>query len=544
MHINRQMHISRQRNRQTKLATLIAAAAIVCILSFSIPGYCQSMDKNAFDEINIYESQFSNGKLYLRWYSVGSKPAPLFKTLRYDNGKPSEVSALTALYKDKDTTFYVFSDEKPAPILPDGATQYFIVPHDTLMISGKPSAACMIVPTGGRYFSKATATRQPNISGIRVAWAFSSTKYISRFELLRSAVRESGYSVHAILNATDTLFTDTKIIPDKVYYYQLRAIPTEGNKPVYSSRFFGTGYNPVPPVAPIIMHAHGIKNGAVLHVRVADPEATGVRIYRNSPNDSVLVAVTDLLPVPDSMVVVAYDTISRLSGRALYTYAATTESSSFVQSGMSDKVDIQPLNTLPPQAPLQLTAYENEGSVSLYWGIPVTDSNYIVKYLIDRLEGSLLSPVATISMQTGVNHYTDSTAQAGKVYTYKIRSVGYDGLVSADAAVATVTLNDNIALPAAPFALNAYPTNEGMYLEWSETRYSGLSAVRVYRSTGDNKPERIAELPPSATTYNDQSVKMQPNAIAANAIEWVYYITTVDAAGQESEPSEEVYIDL
>lgn len=524
--------------------------------------HCQSVDETKFDNINFYESQFTNGKLYLKWYSVGNKPAPHFTTFRYDNGKPSEATALTALYKVKDSTFYVFSDDKPPVINPDGTTQYFIVPHDTLKVSGKPSSAAMITSTGSRYFTNATATRQQKMAGIRVLWTFSSTKYISRFELLRSEIRESEYTLIATLTANDTVFNDLNIIADKVYYYKLRAIPSEGNKPIYSSRFFGTGYNPAPPVTPYIKHAFAVKNGAVLHVKVADTEVKGIRIYRNNPgmqltdttgvlndmNDK-LVAVSDLLPVPDSMVVVYYDTVAHLSGRKLYTYAAKAESSSFIESNFSDFVGVKPVNTIPPGEPVSVTAYEEEGTVRLFWEAPVIDRNYITGYDLERLEGNLAAPASRTLLHTGVNYFTDSTVIAGKVYTYKIKSSGYDGLVSQDAVLATITLNNNVIVPAAPFALSGFPTDEGVYLQWSETRYGGLASVRVYRYSTGSKPLRIAELPPDAAEYTDSTIKKAESADPAQAAastttETIYYVTTVNASGQESEPSEELFINL
>ncbi|MGE5316700.1 MAG: fibronectin type III domain-containing protein, partial [Chloroflexota bacterium] len=291
------------------------------------------------------------------------------------------------------------------------------------------------------------------------------------------------------------------------------------------------------PLPPYIKFSKAVKNGAELHIMATDKEAGGVRVYRNDGKSAELYAVSDLLRIPDSLVVVYFDTTSALSGRTTYIYAVKTESTSFVESPLSEKVYIRPLITKPPREPYELTAYEEDGHVRLFWENMQDNDLAIAGYTLKRKD--LNSKTASfIEMNEGgkllnLNYYTDSTAKPGTAYAYQVNSVDIDGNISKGGSIASVSLQQEI--PAQPFALRAYRSDEGIYLQWSRTLYPDIQSVNLYRYEKGTKPVLLMKLPSDAVEYTD--------ATAPQGKMHFYYVTTMNKNGMESVPSEEIAVE-
>lgn len=499
-------------------------------------GFSQSKSPVAFDEVKFQESEYNRQMTYIKWYSKGRNPAPLFLSLRYENEKPVQVKGIQMIYQKHDTTFYVMQDTM-APVLKDKEMlQYFMTPHDTAGNAGKSSAIVLISKGGSRWFTKTAANKLEKEKGIKVGWKFSNTSVVKFFEIYRSIDFNKDYKLVTALSPTDTVYLDYGIQPDRVYYYQIHAIPVDGNQAIESNVIFGAGFNPQPPLPPFIKSVKGVKNGTVLHIQVTDTEAGGVRVYRDDGKVPKLKLVSDLLRVPDSLIVVFYDTASALSGRKTYTYAAKTESTSFIESALSNKVYVRPVIAFAPRNPEELTAYEEDGAIQLYWENMEARDLGIAGYKVSRKEESpVKDKVAQFIDLTPsnaiwkLNHFTDTTASPGRTYTYQVMSVDIDGNISKTGTLATVSLQANY--PIAPFAVTGYSTDEGINLSWSQTLYADIAAVNLYRYQRGSKAVLVAKLPADATEYLDKET-------VAGSLNF-YYLTTTNKAGIESKPSEE-----
>ncbi|HUG53088.1 MAG TPA: fibronectin type III domain-containing protein [Vicinamibacteria bacterium] len=88
----------------------------------------------------------------------------------------------------------------------------------------------------------------------------------------------------------------------------------------------------------------------------------------------------------------------------------------------------------------------------------------------------------------------------------------------------------DIVAPESPVGVAAVGGSDGVEVSWSPSTEADLAAYRVYRRPADGgEPQRLAEVKPPQTSWRD--------ATAASGSRYVYTVTAVDQAGNESSPS-------
>lgn len=508
---------------------------IVILYGILLPGLCFGQTKPLqYDAIKFVESEFGDNMVYVKWYSTGQNPAPAFAPMLYTDQKPVELKTVEMLYSFKDTTFYVIQDTLTiADKSVQYPLQYFLIPHDTAFRPGNPSEIAMVAGKGNKWFTSAEAEKLNKQKGIKISWTFSDKTVIKSFRILRSNDFDKKYETLVTISSDNNSYEDLQILPDKVYYYKIMAVPLDGNKPIVSNVIFSAGFNLQPPLAPTILSSYGIKGGAVIKVKATDPETSGVRIYRNDGSTARMVAVSDLIKVPDSMIVVFHDTSLTLSGRMTYTYGAKAESSSFIESALSATAFVRPLIIDPPSDPTTFTAYYEDGMVKLFWENMEERDPGIAGYQVWRKENNpytLLHPEYVILK---VNYYNDSTIEPGKTYSYRISAVDIDGNMSASGIVASVSTPPNI--PIEPSGISGLMSENGIYLSWGQTVYPDIASIRLYRYQRGTNPVMIKTLSPETVEFVDTDV--DPGKL------YFYYLTTVNKAGTESVKSEEIGVE-
>jgi len=488
-----------------------------------------------FDALKFYESEKTPQMVYIKWFSTGNNPAPNFMPVQYQDKKAVEVLSIRMRYPKKDTIFYVLQDTLMFKLPGEEYHQYFIAAMDT---SGKAYNTSDIVKIpagmpGNIWFTTTAANKSEKEKAITLEWKMSSLADVQMFEIYRSQFLDKDFKLLVTLPADQQSYSDIETTPDVLFYYQILAIRNSDNPPIRSNVIFSASYNPIPPIPPHIEMATGIKNGVSLQIQVIDAEAAGVRIYRDDGMTPTLTLVSDLIPLtPDAPFVIWFDTLSALSGRRTYTYAAKTESTSFVESDFSNKEYARPLITVPPLSPASLTAYEEDGVVKLFWANMEEEDIAIAGYKLWRkTEGptSAFSELTPNGEMLELNYFRDTTALSGQTYTYKVNTVDIDGNISLDGTLSTVTLQEN--KPISPFALQAFSIDQGIQLEWGQTIDGDLKSLVLYRRTEKEKPRAIITLPPDALEYLDQEVKAGE--------QYFYSLTTKYTNGMESEPSDE-----
>lgn len=492
-----------------------------------------------WDTILPAAHSYKDNKLYIRWRSIGNSPAPLFMVLKFVNQKPVLASGKTIRYTIHDTTSYVYADSL---LIPAGEKpQYFLSPYDNFGNPGRPTSVVVINKDdlSQAFFTHTKASKTGNMLGVKLSWNLSRPDAARSIDVFRSTRPDKDFTLLVTLTANDSSYLDERIVPDKVYYYQLRANSSYGGQPTQSNTFFAVGYDPAVPLAPAIVAAIGIKGGVKLFIDVTDARAAGIRLYRNNGIGDTLLPVSTLLRKTEGARIVFTDTSSNLSGRRTYTYAARTESTSYILSELSVKVTARPLITTPPPAPSFVKIYTEDGVVKLSWeNMQVTDP-VIAGYVVSRgiVKGTKdakteLTPIVGTTSPYTRNFLVDSTALAGNTYTYEIQAVDIDNNRGVLKTRSTVALPDN--LPISPGSISLMNVKEGVHVEWAETAYKGLQSYKLYRYQRGFEPSVVSVLPASAAEYTDMSAL--PGEL------YFYFLTTVNNLGKESARSEEAGI--
>ena len=195
-----------------------------------------------------------------------------------------------------------------------------------------------------------------------------------------------------------------------------------------------------------------------------------------------------------------------------------------------------------------------EAGVELSWEPPTTVSggaplSSLGGYRIYRAEAGSGVPGAPehrppeLSGVSPSPNYLDAQIEWGKTYVYTVRSVaqyGAEAVESGESRAVEVTPKD-IFPPAPPLELVAVyvpaagATPAAVELSWAISPEPDAAGYNVYRvGEGQEKPQRVtpAQLPTPA--FRDTPVV--PGA------EYIYAVTAVDRAGNESQPSKSVLI--
>ena len=130
--------------------------------------------------------------------------------------------------------------------------------------------------------------------------------------------------------------------------------------------------------------------------------------------------------------------------------------------------------------------------------------------------------------------YLDASAQPGQEWCYSVRFVAQPSpAVESDASnEACVSVRDNSA-PAAPAGPALIRAPEGIEISWVPNTEPDLAGYRIYRAVEPTQAEQaplLAELSKDTVLFRDADLQ--------TGLVHVYFVTAVDAAGNESPRSE------
>ncbi|MEI7661803.1 MAG: hypothetical protein WCK34_06390 [Bacteroidota bacterium] len=476
---------------------------------------------------------------FFTWTMTGEKGSTWFTVYRILGDKQVECKGTMMCSVTGDTTRYSFT--MPVDHSAVGNHDYFcMIPFDRFENRGAASAVCIMEPAN---YSKTTfiSTRTRQVKeqlGILVSWRLNHTEGTRRVEVLRSDSFDKNYQVVASAPVKDTTYFDPDVIPDKIYYYHLKAVGSYPFQVKESNYFSGSGMDPEAPLAPVILHAIPVKKGVQLTIRLNGHYVSGIRVYRNDGKSDSLQSVSDLVRAKDTLVTFT-DTSNMLDGYRYYTYRVKSESTSHILSGYSEKVFLRAGIPTIPGAPAGLHGWIEARSARLYWNTGDNPEKVIMGYHLCRTEVDPVSGVPTgkVINLTGdgvlaANNLIDSTIEAGKSYQYDVRTVDINNGESKSSARLILSLKASIPIP--PAGLQAMPGSDGIVLEWGSAVFDNFSFYRIYRYQRGKSPELIKLADKKATTWQDTT------AIPGQL--YFYYLTSIDKSDHESEASEEAGI--
>lgn len=489
-----------------------------------------------FDPIRIDESSRTAKLNYIRWYSAGKNPAPLFQPFRSENGKNIAISGWTSRNSINDTSYYSFTDSVPGAIK---AEQFFIVPFDPF---GNAGTASEILKTGPDRFSnsrisKVKAGRIPDKYGIRVSWFYNTPKQINNFILYRSENQGKGFREYAKIPSTDTVYHDVNAWPGRTYYYYLKAYDTTGKRFIKSDIVSFTANLPAKPGTPKVT-AEAVKGGVKLVVEVNDDKADGVRIFRNDGISEQMIAISQLIPLNGKRTIVFSDTSENLSGRHNYNYQVRSEAKDAGVSELSEKVTAKPLINTPPADPVFIRGSVSDNKISLLWQETSSDDPSITGYQLTRREIKDARDIGQSedrslnpgSVSVDINTWSDTLTKQGYIYSYTVQSRDKEGILSPGNARILVSLvKDSPVPPDFIHAKEIWIGKTAIMIEWAEVMFDGFTQIKLYRQSDNQEAEPIATLKPGNTKYVDK-IEGKPETYS-------YFIKTVHSSGIESDAS-------
>jgi len=486
----------------------------------------------SYDSIKLDEKNVEKKMFYLKWQSTGNGPSPNFKVQYYDNKQLKTAEGLRTIYKVKETTYYIYQDSIKQAFTD---RQFFMVPIDFLGNMGNSSQITFVTTNNPlkRYFKTTKATTNKEMLGVNLTWRLSETRSIKSIDIYRSSSFDKGFEKITSCPATDTVFTDLHVEPDKFYYYYLRANEMHGTTFIESSKFFDVGKDPLQPNRPVIDYAKTIPNGIELKISVSDINLAGVRVYRKQNYKDTFMPVSDLIKLKSGSIVWA-DTSAGLTGNQSFMYVAKTENTSYIQSEFSKEAIGSSGKSNLPREVTRLKAYEENRKVNLNWDDLMTDNIAIKGYIVYRREkpNGKFKPVYIKDSISLSNMFVDSLAMPGKLYEYGVRTFDNFGGVSKNLSITGIQTS-NVVVDA-PDGLNATVIEGKALLGWNTLLSNDLQKVKIYRYQRGKKPVVLATLTNKESEYTDSTIKKGEL--------YFYYITLLNKDNKESAPSKEVSV--
>ena len=137
------------------------------------------------------------------------------------------------------------------------------------------------------------------------------------------------------------------------------------------------------------------------------------------------------------------------------------------------------------------------------------------------------APLVPVPLQAAA--FEDSAAPGQRLcYVVRLAAATQPVIESASSNEVCLEVKD-VEAPAAPSGVAALVREGAVELSWSPSSEPDLAAYRVYRARPGGAPERIAEVASGESAYRD--------AAADRGVPFLYTVTAVDGAGNESPPS-------
>jgi len=206
----------------------------------------------------------------------------------------------------------------------------------------------------------------------------------------------------------------------------------------------------------------------------------------------------------------------------------------------SEPIEVMGRDLTPPQPPYALSSQEKPGGAEIYWKNQPPEPDLAGYGLLkSRRPDDDYRPVLGELLPPGTTMYFDSLPNSG-TYFYRLVAADTSGNISVMSVRAMVVIDDTIP-PAPPTGLTAIVDTSGqVMLKWVHNAEDDVEGYRVYRMiTGGARTEYFPLSPGPITdsTYIDTLMSSLRDNFG-------YYVKCVDFAGNYSDPSREVRVQL
>lgn len=196
-----------------------------------------------------------------------------------------------------------------------------------------------------------------------------------------------------------------------------------------------------------------------------------------------------------------------------------------------------PSNTLmvkwerPPEPPKNVSAVPNDGRVELRWS---KEEGYF--YNVYRYDGNTYPLFAVNPARLSSDFFLDSGLTNNKKYTYEVRRVKESGGIFREGEGTKIEATPvDKTPPRQPEMVKAVKKGNLVSITWKENTEKDFAGYNIYIVIGDKK-QKINREHFKENSFLDKKV---PDERFVS-----YYVTALDEAGNESEPSQESIIIL
>jgi len=477
------------------------------------------------DKLYLYNINSGKDFIALEFYTTKKTPYTKFEVLRSDGQKAKSLGEFAKRYATGDTTVYLFTDKD---VLPNTVYQYSALP---ILVDGKQGDPSVPVFAStkvfsGYYFKTAAARQNTKDLGIDVYWELSSIDNIKSIEIFKSESLEGKFELLSITPSTQTVFTDLTVVPDKVYFYKLRAQNFITNEMFESAAFFDVGMPTTPPLQPAILSLVQTPVGVEAKVQVSELYLSGVRLYRKKEGEEKFEQASAAIRC-DSTVVIVDSAVNSL-GEGNYVYAAKAENAARLESQFSNQVTVQIIALGAQDFAGQLEASYDNTAVKLFW-----ESVGFYRFKIKRREDGGKFVWLKDNGEILGNRLVDTTVLPGKSYEYVLHAVQDNGNLTNGVVALVATPADELLIQQ---TLRGFATAEGVVLTWGALADNRVVKQKLYRGRDTEPATLLATLSATDDSYIDKTAKVGEI--------YRYYLVTADSKGNESGLGNEIAIRL
>lgn len=457
-----------------------------------------------FPKFKLNRAVVADSSVQLTW----SVPAPaanpaVFATVykKSTQSKNFSVVAERLIVYNRDDSLHVYFSE---PVKPGELLTYYVQPYDMAGNRGAGSDPTSHLTKSFKSIASITNFKvKDTTNALYLSWnALPRQAVYSGIQILKSRSAQKDYVVADTLPAYATTYLDKKVLPNMVYYYQVRPllVPYPGFKMLPTATANGSvQVKNEKPSRPGGLKAAQDSTTAIVLSWDKNPELDLFAYYvlrGTSEKDMKIISP----PIRDT---VYRDSLKYLSGETQYVYGVQVMNLAQNMSDVSIPTGIRPMKASYVASPAGIQSRWADHGVSLKWENTMGVYDNVIGYVVFRREKGeeLFKVISKLHKQP---FFRDTLAMPGKTYEYGVTSVDAFANQSLLSPLTTLTVaTDDFISPPADF----YLTNkaDGIQLTWPGNE-KGNDYV-VYRKTITDKSFAKVSDVKGAVIYLDKTAQ-------------------------------------
>ena len=322
---------------------------------------------------------------------------------------------------------------------------------------------------------------------VNVSWSIDETEkdVLDYFEVQRS---EDGFvkfkTLAKVKSKQPLTFTDNTPITNN--YYRIKAVGIAGDSMFSATRLIHM-VDSLPPAIPSGMRGY-VDTNFVVHLTWAankEKDLLGYRVFRYQHKNDVSVRLTEGTTADTTFT----DTLSKKNplSKVYYSIAAVDKIGN--TSFLTQALELKRPDIFKPQTPEISRFMLVKNGIMLKW-IPCGSTDLAQQHLLRKGPLDLdWQIIKNIPLNDTSNFFVDTTTTPDLVYSYSMKAIDENGLVSLPSKVIQIKASDfGIKPPIQNFMVLVNRPTKEIKLSWIYNQ-TGIKQFKIYRAKADAKPE-------------------------------------------------------